>query len=467
MDQSSGRPAGAPPRAGNRGRPRVVIVGGGFAGVAAAKRLRHADVDIALIDKRNHQIFQPLLYQAATAVLAPSDIAAPLRQLATMQPNLTVQLAEVVGIDVGSRTLRAQLPDATTFDIDFDFLVLAAGATPTYFGHDAFAEYAPGLKTLSDAELIRSKILKSYELAEVAPQLADRRRLTTFVIVGGGPTGVELAATIAHMARVTLRRDFRRIDPRQTQIVLLEGGKRILPSFDEDLASAARAQLNRLGVTVRTGAVAETIDDQGVTVGGQLLPAATVIWAAGVAASRLSAQVGAQTDRAGRAFVGSNLETSPGCGVFVIGDAANVLENGKAVPGVAQAALQQGDYVGKVIAARLVETPAPAPFHYRDKGSMAVVGKDFALLEAPGIRLRGRLAWLVWAFIHIGCLPQIQNRLRVGVQWLWSYCTGQRSSRLITEGPSSPRRPNRPAEGPGSGATTAGPGTPVGLAAQR
>ena len=453
MDQAPGRSAGAPARAGDHTRPRVVIVGGGFAGVAAARRLRHANVDVVLIDKRNHQIFQPLLYQVATAVLAPSDIAAPLRQLTEVQSNLTVQMAEAMGIDVESRTIRIQLSDAATSDVPFDFLVLAPGATPTYFGHDGFADHAPGLKTLSDAELIRSKILKAYELAEVAPDFADRVRLTTFVIVGGGPTGVELAATIAQLARVTLRRDFKRIDPRQTRIVLLEGGKRILPSFDEDLASAARRQLNRLGVTVRTGEVAEAIDEHGVTVGGQLLPAATVIWAAGVAASRLSAQVGAQTDRAGRAVVGPNLETMPGSGVFVIGDAASVLENGKSVPGVAQAALQQGDYVGKVIAARLAEASEPAPFHYRDKGSMAVVGKDFALLEAPGMRMRGRLAWLVWAFIHIGFLPQIQNRLRVGVQWLWSYYTGQRSSRLITEGPAST-------------STTVGPRTRVELAAR-
>jgi NADH dehydrogenase len=463
MDQTSGRSTGPPARASNNVRPRVVIVGGGFAGVATARRLRHANVDIVLVDKRNHQIFQPLLYQVATAVLSPSDIAAPLRQLTEVQPNLTVQMAEVIGIDVESRTVRAQVPDAAAFDVPFDYLVLAPGATPTYFGHDGFAAHAPGLKTLSDAELIRSKILKAYELAEVAPNVADRLRLTTFVIVGGGPTGVELAATIAQLARVTLHRDFRRIDPGQTQIVLLEGGKRILPSFNEDLASAARSQLYRLGVTVRTGAVAEAIDDHGVTVGGQLLPTATVIWAAGVAASRLSGQVGAQTDRAGRALVGPNLETAPGSGVFVIGDAASVLENGKPVPGVTQGALQQGHYVGKVIAARVAEAAEPAPFHYHDKGSMAVVGKDFALLEAPGIRMRGRLAWLVWAFLHIGVLPQIQNRLRVGVQWLWSYYTGQRGSRLITEAPSNLGRPNRPAEG---AAPDVSHGTRVELATQ-
>jgi NADH dehydrogenase len=424
----------------------VVIVGGGFAGVAAAKRLRHANADVVLIDRRNHQIFQPLLYQAATAVLAPSDIAAPLRQLATAQANLTVEMAEVTAIDVAGRTLRALLPDASSAEIPFDFLVIAPGVAPNYFGHDGFAESAPGLKTLSDAEIIRSKILKAFELAESTDDLANRARLTTFVIVGGGPTGVELAATIAHMARVTLRRDFRRVDPRQSQIILLEGGKRILPSFNERLAAAAHRQLTRLGVTVRTGEAAEEIDDEGVTIGGRLVPAATVIWAAGVTPSSLAAQTGAKTDRSGRAVASPNLEIQPGSAVFVIGDSASVVVDGKPVPGVAQGALQQGDYAGKVIAARVAGVPEPAPFRYRDKGSMAVVGKDFALLEAPNIRLSGRLAWLVWAFIHIGFLPQIQNRLRVGVQWLWSYNTGQRSSRLITEAPSNVRRPVVPTD---------------------
>jgi len=433
MDQSASRPIRASDRGRSPARPRVVIVGGGFAGVAAAKRLRRAKVDVLLIDRRNHQIFQPLLYQVATAVLAPSDVAAPLRQLTPTQSNLAVEMAEVTAIDIEGRRLGVQRPNAGRVDVPFDYLVLAPGVVPNYFGHDAFAKNAPGLKNLSDAEAVRSKILKAYELAEATDDPTERLRLTTFVIVGGGPTGVELAATISHMARVTLRRDFRRVDPRQSRIVLLEGGKRILPSFDEGLAGAARRQLNNLGVIVRTGAVAEAIDDKGVTVGGQVLPAATVIWAAGVAASPLAALVGAQLDRSGRAVAGPGLETQSGSGVFVIGDAASVTQNGKPVPGVAQGAIQQGDYVGKVIAARVGGGPAPAPFRYRDKGSMAVVGKDFALLEAPGNRLSGRLAWLIWAFIHIAFLPQLQNRLRVGIQWLWSYWTGQRGSRLITE----------------------------------
>ncbi|HXO25678.1 MAG TPA: NAD(P)/FAD-dependent oxidoreductase [Streptosporangiaceae bacterium] len=413
-----------------------MIVGGGFAGVAAAKRLRHAEADVVLIDRRNHQIFQPLLYQVATAVLAPSDVAAPLRQLTPKQSNLWVEMAEVTGVDLEGRTLRAQLPNAASVDVPFDFLVLAPGVAPNYFGHDAFAKNAPGLKTLSDAEAIRSKILKAYELAEATDDPSERRRLMTFVVVGGGPTGVELAATISHMARVTLRRDFRRINPQETRIILLEGGKRILPSFDEGLARAALRQLSRLGVAVRTGAVAEAIDEHGVTVNHEPLPAATVIWAAGVKPSPLAALAGAAMDRSGRAVVGPSLETRPGSGVFVIGDAASVVRDGKPVPGVAQGALQQGDHAGKVLAARVGGTPEPAPFRYRDKGSMAVVGKDFALLEAPGNRLSGRLAWLIWAFIHIAFLPQLQNRLRVGIQWLWSYWTGQRSSRLITERPS-------------------------------
>jgi NADH dehydrogenase len=433
MDQRMYAPVGAAGRAEVRARPRVVIVGGGFAGVAAARALRHAPVDIVLIDRRNHQIFQPLLYQVATAVLAPSDVAAPFRQLAAKQPNVSVEMAEVTAIDTGARVLRALLLNAEWLDVAYDYLIIAAGARPSYFGHDAFAAFAPGLKTLSDAEAVRSKILKAYELAELTQDPGELQRLMTFVLVGGGPTGVELAATIAQMAQVTLRRNFKRIRPEQTKVVLLEGGSRILPSFDPHLAEAARAQLNRLGIEVRTGAVAETIDADGVVAGGIRIRAATVLWTAGVAASPLAAMAGAETDRGGRARVGPNLETSDASGVFVVGDAASVLQDGKPVPGVAQAALQQGAHVGALIAARVAgETPPPL-FRYRDKGSMAVVGKNFALLEAPGAKLSGWLAWFVWAFIHIAFLPRLQNRLRVGVQWLWTYFTGQRGARLIAE----------------------------------
>jgi NADH dehydrogenase len=453
MDQRTHAPAGSAGRSEVRERPRVVIVGGGFGGVAAARALRRAPVDIVLIDRRNHQIFQPLLYQVATAVLAPGDVAAPFRQLAAIQPNVSVEMAEVTAIDTGARSLHAQLPNAEWLDVAYDYLVLAAGAGPSYFGHDAFAAFAPGLKTLSDAEAIRSRILRAYELAELTDEPRERQRLMTFVLVGGGPTGVELAATIAQMARVTLRRNFKHIRPEQTRVVLLEGGGRILPTFDARLAEAAHAQLSRLGVEVRTGEVASTIDAEGVVAGDERLRAATVLWTAGVAASPLSAMAGAETDRGGRARVGPNLEVLDGSGVFVVGDAASVSQDGKPVPGVAQAALQQGAHVGAVIAARVARQAAPPPFRYRDKGSMAVVGKNFALLEAPGLKLSGWSAWFIWAFIHIAFLPRLQNRLRVAVQWLWSYFTGQRGSRLIAE----PTWPLARRAGPPVAAGTAGP----------
>ena len=441
MDQSLIRGPGDPGRSPGRGRPRVVIVGGGFGGVAAARGLRRAQADILLIDRRNHQIFQPLLYQVASAVLAPGDVASPLRQLASVQPNVSVELGEVTEVDTRRRRLTTRLFDRAPHEVAYDFLVVAAGATPSYFGHDEFAAHAPGLKTLSDAEAIRSKILTAYELAEQTDDRAERKRLMTFVLVGAGPTGVELAATIAHMARVTLKGNFKRIRPEQTNIVLLEGGPRILPTFNAALAAAAHRKLDRLGVQVHTGAIAEVIDQAGVLVAGVRLSAATVLWTAGIAASPLAAQVGAPTDRAGRAQVGPNLETGPISGVFVIGDAASVVVDGKPVPGVAQGALQQGAYAARVIRSRIEGRAPPPPFRYRDQGSMAVVGKDFALLEGPAVKLSGPLAWMIWAFIHIAFLPRLQNRLRVSVQWLWSYFTGQRSSRLIAEPLSAARRP--------------------------
>jgi len=444
MDQALKRVTGETAQPGRRSRPQVVIVGGGFGGIAAARGLRQAEVDILLIDRRNHQIFQPLLYQVATAVLAPGDVAAPLRQFAVVQPNVSVELGEVTAIDTEHRRLTTCLLNHEPHEVAYDFLVVAAGANPSYFGHDEFAAHAPGLKTLADAEAIRSKILTAYELAEQTADSIEQRRLMTFVLVGAGPTGVELAATIAHMARFTLRRNFKRIRPEMTNIVLLEGGARILPMFDEKLAAAARRKLDRLGVQVRTGAVAQAIDETGVVVAGERLNAATVLWTAGIAASPLAALVGASTDRAGRAQVGPELETAPSSGVFVIGDAASVVIDGKPVPGIAQGALQQGAYAAQMIRSRIEGRAAPRPFRYRDQGSMAVVGKDFALLQTPHVKLSGPLAWMIWAFIHIAFLPRLQNRLRVGIQWFWSYFTGQRSSRLIAEPLSAARRPLGP-----------------------
>jgi NADH dehydrogenase len=427
-------PLSGPPAKPPRPVSRVVIVGAGFAGVAAARALRNAPAEVVLLDRRNHQIFQPLLYQVATAVLAPADVAAPIRQLTATQRNLRVEMAEVTAIDMAARSLALSTPDGRASAIDFDFLVLATGVRPSYFGHDGFATHAPGLKTLADAEAIRSKILRAYELAELTDDAEERARLMTFILVGGGPTGVELAASIAQMAKVTLRRDFRRIRPEDTRVILVEAGPQILPSFEEALAFAARRQLQRLGVQVETGAPVEQVDAEGVVVASSgRIPAATVIWTAGVASSPLAAMVGAEVDRAGRVRVGPRLNVPNDSRVFVAGDSASLTQDGRPVPGVAQAALQQGGYVGALIAEDVQGRVPPPPFHYRDKGAMAVVGKNFALLQSPSFKMAGLLSWCVWAFIHIAFLPRLQNRLRVNVQWLWSYFTAQRSSRLITD----------------------------------
>jgi NADH:ubiquinone reductase (H+-translocating) len=419
-------------------RKRVVIVGGGFAGIAAAHALRHADAEVVLIDRRNHHIFQPLLYQVATAVLSPAEIAAPIRQLEVKQRNLNVLLAEVTGVDLADRTIKASSPGVGVRKIAFDYLVVATGMRPSYFGHDEFARYAPGLKTLNDAETIRGKILGAFELAEATENESERARQMTFVLVGAGPTGVELAASLAQMVRVTLRGNFRRIDPAKSTIILLDAGNRILPTFAESLSRRVTRRLSKLGVKVRTGVKVETVDEQGVVAGGNRIPSATVLWTAGVAASPLPKMLGGKTDRAGRALVGPALNVVEAPGVFVVGDAASVMQKGHPVPGVAQAAIQQGQYVGRLIAKELKGRKVKRPFRYFDKGNMAVVGKNYAVLEKGWLRTGGFLTWLVWAFVHILSLPQLQNRLRVQRQWLWSYFTGQRSSRLIPEPPRKP-----------------------------
>jgi NADH:ubiquinone reductase (H+-translocating) len=417
------------------GRPRVVIVGGGFAGIAAAKALRHCDADVILIDRRNHHIFQPLLYQVATAVLAPSEVAAPIRQLAAKQENVSVMLAEVVALDLRRRSVDADCPGIGIKKMGFDYLVIAAGMQSSYFGHDEFAKYAPALKTITDAETIRTKILSAYELAESTDNANERLRQMTFVLVGAGPTGVELAASMAQMATTTLRSNFRRIDPAKTSIFLLEGGQRVLPSFAESLSKRAAARLAKLGVQVVTGAMVERVDDRGVTVGGKRIESATVLWTAGVSPSPIVKMLGVATDRAGRASVGPFMNMPDARGIFVVGDTATVMQNGRALPGVAQVAIQQGRYVGRLIAGELRGRKSPGPFRYFDKGNMAVVGKNFAIMESGRIRLAGFTAWLAWAFVHLMFLPQLQNRLRVQNQWLWSYFTGQRSSRLVSEAP--------------------------------
>ena len=413
---------------------RIVIIGGGFAGVAAARALRRCNAEVILIDRRNHHIFQPLLYQVATAILAPSEVAAPIRQLARRQKNLSVMLAEVTGVDLRSRSVDADCPGVGVRKVSFDYLVIALGVQPSYFGHDEFAKYAPSLKTLTDAEAIRAKILGAYEFAESAEDPSERARRMTFVLVGAGPTGVELAASIAHMATITLRANFRRIDPAKTSILLFEGAPRILPSFAESLSKKVAKRLEKLGVKVVTGAKVERVDEQGV-VAGKRIESATVLWTAGVAPSPIVKMLGIQTDRAGRACVGPFLDHPNDSPIFVIGDLAAVTQDGRALPGVAQVAIQQGRYVGRLISAEIKGRKTPRPFRYFDKGNMAVVGKHFAVLERGSIRLSGFMPWLVWVLIHVMFLPQLQNRLRVQTQWLWTYFTGQRSSRIIAEAP--------------------------------
>ena len=422
-----------------RERKRVVIIGGGFAGIAAARALRHANAEVILIDRRNHHIFQPLLYQVATAVLSPAEIAAPIRQLEAKQRNVTVLLAEVSGVEVASRTIEATSPGAGVRKIAFDYLVVATGMRPSYFGHDEFARYAPGLKSLGDAETIRAKILSAFELAATTEDETARARQMTFVLVGAGPTGVELAASLAHLVKVTLRGNFRRIDPAKASIILLDAGNRVLPTFAELLSRRVTRRLTKLGIKVLTGVKVETVDDKGVIAGGSRIPSATVLWTAGVAASSIPKMLGTKTDRAGRALVDPFLNVVDVPGVFVVGDAASVMQDEHPVPGVAQAAIQEGRYVGRLIAKELKGRKAKRPFRYFDKGNMAVVGKNYAVLERGWLRTSGFLTWLVWAFVHVLSLPQLQNRLRVQRQWLWTYFTGQRSSRLIPEPPPGDR----------------------------
>jgi NADH dehydrogenase len=418
-----------------RKQKRVVIIGGGFAGIAAAHALRHADAEVVLIDRRNHYIFQPLLYQVATAVLSPAEIAAPIRQLEAKQRNVRVLLAEVTGVDVASRTIEASPQGVGVLKIAFDYLVIATGMRPSYFGHDEFARYAPGLKSLGDAETIRAKILGAFELAATTEDEAERARQMTFVLVGAGPSGVELAGSLAHLVKVTLRGNFHRIDPANASIILLDAGTRILPTFAESLSRRVSKRLKKLGVKVTTDVKVEKVDEQGVIAAGTRIPSATVLWTAGVAASPIPKMLGTKTDRAGRALVDPFLKVVDAPGIFVVGDAASVMQNEHPVPGVAQAAIQEGRYVGRLIAKELKGRKVKRPFRYFDKGNMAVVGKNYAVLERGWLRTSGFLTWLVWAFVHILSLPQLQNRMRVQRQWLWSYFTGQRSSRLIPEPP--------------------------------
>jgi NADH dehydrogenase len=405
-----------------------VIIGGGFAGLSAARVLRRSPFRVTLLDSRNHHLFQPLLYQVATATLSPGDIASPIRWILRRAPNERVLLGEAARIDVTRRTI--ELTDG--FAVEYDYLIVGTGASHAYFGHPEWAAYAPGLKTLEDALEIRKRILLAFERAERETDLARQRELLTFVVVGGGPTGVELAGTLAEIARRTLRDEFRAIDTARARIVLVEAGQTILPTFPAKLRDAARESLRRLEVDVREGVAVTHIDAHGVMIGAGRLDAGTVLWAAGVAASPLVATLGAPTDRAGRVIVEPDLSIPGHADVFVVGDAAAYLHQGGApLPGVAQVAMQQAAHAARNIIRRSRGEPTTR-FVYRDKGSMAIVGRGSAIADLGRVKFSGPLAWLAWLFLHIFMLIGFRNRLVVLLQWAGAYVTFQRSVRLIT-----------------------------------
>jgi NADH dehydrogenase len=413
-------------------RQRVVIVGAGFGGIEAAKALARAPVDVTIVDKQNHHCFQPLLYQVATAALSPADVAWPIRHILRRQQNATVLMAEVRGIDTTKRIVRTD-----SIEIPYNHLVLATGANHSYFGHDEWAEAAPGLKRIEDATRIRRRILIAFERAEIASVETERRRLLTFVIVGAGATGVEMAGAIAEVARQTLAMDFRHIDPRSARILLIEAGPRVMPTLPENLSDYVRTMLAEKGVEVMTATRVTKCDLRGVDLDSGRVDAATIVWAAGVVASPAAQWLGAAHDRAGRVTVGPDLSVPGHPEIFAIGDTAAVVEpDGRPVPGVAPAAKQMGRYVGRLIAARVAHASgaaSPPPFRYRDLGVLATVGRRAAVVKFGRLELTGFLGWLFWSVVHIYFLVEVRDRFIVAFTWLWDYVTYQRGARLITE----------------------------------
>lgn len=411
-------------------RKRIVIVGAGFAGLFAARSLRRVDIDVILIDRRNYHLFQPLLYQVATAGLAPSDVAWPIRGILSRQKNATVLLKQVTNVDTANSEVVA-----AEQRIPYDYLVLATGARHAYFGHEDWEPFAPGLKSINDATAIRRRILMAFERAEMAPDDETRKRLLNFVVVGAGPTGVELAGTIAELARRTLAADFRRIDSRSARVILVEAGTRVLPAFNEKLSTYAESALGRLGVEVVLGNPVTHCDGDGVTVNGERISSATVLWAAGVAASPAGTWLGATTDRAGRVIVENDLSVTDHSNIFVAGDTAAVRDTkGQLVPGIAPAAKQQGRYIANVIKSRVQSKSPPGPFQYRHAGNLATIGRKSAVMELPFIRLSGFLAWWGWGIAHIYFLIGVRSPITVAINWLWQYVTYSRGARLITGG---------------------------------
>ncbi|MFZ5783125.1 MAG: NAD(P)/FAD-dependent oxidoreductase [Pseudomonadota bacterium] len=413
-------------------QPRIVIVGAGFGGLSAAKGLAGAAADVTVVDRRNYHLFQPLLYQVATAGLSPAQIAQPIRSILRRADNVRVVLGRAIGVDRGRRIV--QLEDR---EIPYDVLVLATGSRHAYFGHDEWEAVAPGLKKIDDATAIRRRILSAFEQAEQAAEARARRRFLTFIVVGAGPTGVEMAGAIAELAHVALRDDFRAINPRDARIVLVEAGERVLAAFPPGLSDAARRSLERLHVEVRLGQPVSRCDEAGVIVGDERIEAATIVWAAGVAASSAGRWLGAERDRVGRVVVAPDLTVPGHPEIFVIGDTAHAPgEGGKPLPGLAPVAKQQGEYVARVLRRRLAGHAPPGPFRYRDLGTMATIGRGAAVADFGWLRVHGFLAWLLWGLIHVALLIGFRNRLVVLFDWLWSYVTFQSGARLIT-GPGS------------------------------
>jgi NADH:quinone reductase (non-electrogenic) len=408
-------------------RPHVVIIGGGFGGLRAARGLARHSVRVTLIDRRNHHLFQPLLYQVATAGLSPGDIAAPIRWILRGHKNVQVLLGEVVDIDLSRKIVK--LPDT---HVPYDYLVIATGATHSYFGHDQWEPFAPGLKTIEDAIEMRRRVLLAFELAERQAAEGEGQIQLNFVVIGGGPTGVELAGTLAEIARLVLAHEFASIDPKRTRIILLEGGPRVLPAYAEDLSRSAENQLRKLGVEVQTSALVTRVEADAVYVGESKIPAVVILWAAGVAASPLGKRLGVPTDKAGRVMVQSDLSIPGHPEVFVIGDLAALNDkHGKLLPGLAPVAMQEGDAVARTIGRDLRSKPRE-PFHYFDKGILATIGRAAGVAQFGKLHISGYFAWLSWLFVHIFFLIGFRNRLLVMIEWAWSYFTYERGARLIT-----------------------------------
>src|SRR6202140_3795007 len=414
-------------------QPRIIIVGAGFGGLAAAKALKNTPAEILLIDRTNHHLFQPLLYQEATSVLTPSQIATPIRSILRNQKNTTVIMGEVTGVDKDQKCVIVSDADRQNVPITYDYLILATGSSHSYFGHNEFAEYAPGLKSLADAEAARNKILQAFELAEAEEDPARHQDLLTFVLVGAVPTGVEMAGALAILVRTALKSDFRRIDPTSARIVLVDAAPKILGPFSEHLSKAAKQGLERLGVEVRLGHGVDQIDAEGVVIAGERIPSKTVIWTAGVAPSPAGKWLNVETDRAGRVRIQKDLTVPGHSEIFVVGDTASLDQNGKPLPGVAQVAIQQGRYSGKLIHSRVTGDRTTGPFSYFDKGEMAVVGKGFAVLQTGKLHVSGVVAWLAWLAVHLQSLTTSSLRFSVFLQWVWTYLTGQRGSQLIVK----------------------------------